>query len=90
METLVVPVRRSPIGTLTPMRARTVGGIHVAVAFSSLATLESVLPGRDWIRLSESALRALLTPLSISTIQVDPQLIIADLRSSSPGLPICA
>jgi len=44
----------------------------LAVAFSSLVSLETVLD-------------ALLTPASIATIQVDPQLIVADLCSTSPG-----
>jgi hypothetical protein len=48
-----------------------------------------VQPGRDWIRPSESALHALLSPLDIGTIQVDPRLIVADLRSSAPDRPVC-
>ncbi|MRJ76408.1 hypothetical protein GEV29_07655 [Aeromicrobium sp. SMF47] len=90
MKTLVVPVRRSPLGTLTPMTARQKSGTRVGIAFSSIAALEAVQPGRDWIRLSEGALHALLAPLDIVTIQVDPQLIVADLRSSAPDRPLCA
>lgn len=90
MDTLVVPVRRSPIGTLTPMTARRRDGVLVGIAFSSLAALESVQPGHDWIRLGDGALHALLSPLGIATIQVDPQLIVADLRSAAPDRPVCA
>jgi hypothetical protein len=90
MGTLVVPVHRSPIGTLTPMTARRRCGTRVGIAFTSIAALEAVQPGHDWIRLSEGALHALLTPLQIATIQVDPQLIVADLRSTAPDRPICA
>ena len=90
METLVVPVRRSPSGTLSPMTARRQDGTSVGLAFTSLARLEEVQPGRDWIRLSESALHALLTPIDITSIQVDPQLVVADLLSSAPGRPVCA
>lgn len=90
METLVVPVRRSPSGTLSPMTARRRDGATVGLAFTSLARLEQVQPGRDWIRLSESALHALLSPIDIATIQVDPQLVVADLLSSAPDRPVCA
>jgi hypothetical protein len=90
MESLVVPVRRSPIGTLTPMTARQQSGTCVGIAFTSLAALEAVQPGHDWIRLGEGALHALLSPLGIASIQVDPQLIVADIRSSAPDRPICA
>ena len=89
MDTLVVPVRHSPFGTLTPMTARQRNGARVGIAYSSIAALEAVQPNREWIRLSEAALHALLSPLGIRTIQVDPQLIVADLCSTAPDLPIC-
>lgn len=47
MNTLVVPVRRSPLGTLTPMTARRVDGVRVGIAFTSIAALETVQPGHD-------------------------------------------
>lgn len=90
MNTLVVPVRRSPLGTLTPMTARRVDGVRVGIAFTSIAALETVQPGHDWVRLGASTLHALLAPVGIATIQVDPQLIVADVRSSAPDLPVCA
>lgn len=90
MKSLVIPVRRSPIGTLTPMTARLGEGTRVGIAYSSLQSLEAVQPGHDWIRLGEAALHALLAPLGISAIQVDPQLIVADLLSSAPDSPVCA
>lgn len=89
MVTLVVPVRRSPLGTLTPMTARRRDGTCVGVAYTSIAALEAVQPNRDWIRLSEAALHALLSPLGIADIQVDPELIVADLRSTAPDRPLC-
>lgn len=89
MVTLVVPVRHSPFGTLTPMTARRRSGVRVGIAFSSIAALEAVQPNREWIRLSEAALHALLSPLGIADIQVDPQLIVADLCSTAPDRPIC-
>jgi hypothetical protein len=90
MSSLVVPVRRSPLGTLTPMTARRREGTPVGIAFTSIAALEAVRPGHDWIRIGEGALHALLAPLGIATIQVDPQLILADVRSTAPDRPICA
>lgn len=90
MHTLVVPVRRSCLGTITPMTARQVSGTRVGIAFSSIAALETVQPGHDWVRLGEGALHALLSPLGIATIQVDPRLIITDVCSTAPDLPICA
>jgi len=89
MNTLVVPVRHSPFGTLTPMTARRRNGRRVGIAFTSITALEAVQPGREWIRLSESALHAMLSPLGITVIQVDPQLIVADLLSTAPDRPLC-
>jgi hypothetical protein len=89
MDTLVVPIRHSPFGTLTPLTARQQDGTRVAVAYSSLAALEAVQPAHPWIRLSEGALHALLSPLGIATIRVDPQLIVADACSTAPDRPIC-
>ena len=39
MSTLVVPVRHSPFGTLTPMTARQLNGTRVGIAYSSIAAL---------------------------------------------------
>ena len=90
MSTLVVPVRHSPFGTLTPMTARQRNGTRVGIAYSSITALEAVQPNREWMRLSEAALHALLSPLGIRTVQVDPQLIVADLCSTAPDRPVCA
>lgn len=90
MTSLVVPVRRSSINTLTPMTARLADGTCVGVAFTSLTTFEAVQPGRDSIRMGEDALHAMLAPLGIDTIKVDPHLIVADLCSTAPERPICA
>lgn len=90
MDTLVVPVRHSPFGTLTPLTARQGNGTRVGLAYSSIAALESAQPAQPWIRLSEGALHALLSPLGIGTIQVDPLLIVADVCSTAPDRPICA
>jgi hypothetical protein len=77
---LFVPVRRSTVGTVTPLTARLPQGPRVGIAFTSLQALQAAArPGHDWIRLSEAALRGLLGPLGISRIQVDPVLIVADI-----------
>jgi hypothetical protein len=82
---LFVPVRRSSLGTLTPLTARLPQGPRVGIAFTSVEALQTAsLPGQDWIRLAQPALRALLRPLGIERIQVDPVLIAADV--SQPAL----
>jgi hypothetical protein len=82
---LFVPVRRSSLGTLTPLTARLPQGPRAGIAFTSLEALQTATrPGQDWIRLAQPALRALLHPLGIERIQVDPVLITADV--SQPAL----
>jgi hypothetical protein len=77
---LFVPVRRSAVGTVTPLTARLPQGPRVGIAFTCLEALQAVSrPGQDWIRLGEAALRGLLGPLGIGRIQVDPMLIVADI-----------
>lgn len=90
MTSLVVPVRRSSINTLTPMTARLTDGTCVGLAYTSIAAFESVQPGRDWARMGEDALHSILAPLGIAMIKVDPHLIVADLCSSAPERPLCA
>jgi hypothetical protein len=65
---------------MTPQLARLPEGPRTGVAFTTARALtEACRPGQPWIRLSEPALRALLTPLGITRIQLDPVLITADL-----------
>ncbi len=81
---LFVPVRRSSLGTLTPLTARLPQGPRVGIAFTSLEDLQAATrPGQDWIRLAQPALRALLRPLGIERIQVDAVLIAADVSQPS-------
>jgi hypothetical protein len=91
---LFVPVRRTPGGSLTPQTARLPEGARTGVAFTSATALAAACrPGQPWIRLSESALRNLLSPIGVLRIQVDPVLIAADVtrptdhRNVSPPAP---
>ncbi|MEV0403930.1 SAV_915 family protein [Actinoallomurus sp. NPDC050550] len=82
---LFVPVRRSSAGTLTPLTARLPAGPRVGVAFTGLAALRAASgPAQEWIRLSEHALRGLLSPLGIDRIQLDPMLVAADVNRPTP------
>ncbi|GAB3967306.1 hypothetical protein GCM10029978_034330 [Actinoallomurus acanthiterrae] len=82
---LFVPVRRSSAGTLTPLTARLPTGPRVGVAFTGLAALRAASgPGQVWIRLSEHALRGLLSPLGVDRIQIDPVLVAADVNRPTP------
>ena len=83
-EPLFVPVRRSTVGTVTPLTARLSQGPRVGIAFTSLEALQAAArPAQDWIRLAEAALRGLLVPLGIVRIQIDPVLIVADLAQTA-------
>lgn len=77
---LFIPVRDSGDGMVAPQIARLPEGPRTGIAFTSATALaQACRPGQPWIRLSETALRALLSPLGITHIQVDPALIAADL-----------
>ncbi|MCX4553561.1 MULTISPECIES: SAV_915 family protein [unclassified Streptomyces] len=69
---LFVPVR--PGCTSCSVRVfRTPPGVRTAVGFTSEARLRNTLGGgQPWIRLSEAALRALVGPLGIAALTVDP------------------
>jgi hypothetical protein len=69
---LFVPVRESGSGTLALRTGRLAAGPRVGLAFTSLASLRSVLgPAQPWIRLHEDAIRDLLEPVGIDQIRVD-------------------
>ncbi|MFI9115838.1 SAV_915 family protein [Streptomyces venezuelae] len=71
---LCVPVRPGTRGCVTRL-FRTPVGDRTAVAFTDPARLRAVL-GADqpWIRLSEPALRALMNPLDVRELRIDPVL----------------
>jgi len=77
---LVVPVRESGLGTLALRTGRLPSGQRVGLAFTSEASLLSVLgPGQPWIRLHENAMRDMLVPIGVDHIRVDARL------SAAPG-----
>lgn len=69
---LFVPVRPGPVGYCARL-FRTPLGVRTAVAFTDEPRLTSTL-GRQqaWIRLSEPAVRALVAPLGVVGLTVDP------------------
>ncbi|MFJ2766521.1 SAV_915 family protein [Streptomyces sp. NPDC087300] len=71
---LFVPVRPGPAGCVARLFRTPVGG-RTAVAFTSKERLGAALGGtQPWIRLSEPALRALVHPLGVGGVTVDPRL----------------
>lgn len=74
MNVMVVPVRGA--GTVALRCGRLPSGERVGIAFSDEKRLAEVM-GADqpWIHLSLDAQRAMLAPLGIQTIQVDPGLL---------------
>ncbi|MFH0517891.1 SAV_915 family protein [Streptomyces sp. M41] len=70
---LYVPVRPGPSGCAARL-FRTPLGDRTAVGFTSEGRLTATLgPDQAWIRLAEPVLRALTSPLGITTVTVDPQ-----------------
>nr|WP_237522291.1 SAV_915 family protein [Streptomyces sp. SID1328] len=69
---MYVPVRPGPSGCAARL-FRTPLGARTAVGFTSEHRLIAMLgPGQAWVRLAEPALRALTTPLGVTTVTVDP------------------
>jgi hypothetical protein len=70
---LLVPVTSSRAGTLALRTGNLASGQRTGLAFTSEAALLAALgPGQGWVRLSESALRSLLSPLGVDQIRLDP------------------
>ncbi|MFC0041581.1 SAV_915 family protein [Actinomadura rayongensis] len=73
---LFVPVRTSGCGAASLLLARLAGGGRVAVAFSSAERLAAVLGARQpAVRLAVPALRAMLRPLGVDRVQIDPDAV---------------
>ncbi|MGX1541983.1 SAV_915 family protein [Streptomyces adustus] len=84
---LYVPVRPGPSGCAARLFRTPLGG-RTAVGFTSEHRLTATL-GADqaWIRLAESALRALTAPLGVTAVTVDPQFTApAPARVTPPAL----
>lgn len=74
---LRVPVRSTAGGMLSVRTGRLEGGGRVGLAFTSEERLVRALgEGQRSIRLHVSALRALLRPLGVTRIQVDPTAVV--------------
>jgi hypothetical protein len=85
MHPYFVPVRESRTGTLSLRTGRLISGERVGLAFTSEASLLMTLgPSQQWIRLAPGALRAMLAPLGVSCIRVDPRPI-AELGAEGPS-----
>jgi hypothetical protein len=83
VNTYLVPVRESKAGTLALQTGQLISGERVGLAFSSEASLLMTLgPSQQWIRLAPGALRAMLAPLGITRVRLDPRPI-AELASES-------
>ncbi|MER5602735.1 SAV_915 family protein [Streptomyces sp. NPDC002265] len=84
---LYVPVRPGRSGCSARL-FRTPLGDRTAVGFTSERKLTATLgPGQAWIRLAESALRALTAPLGVTAVTVDPQFTApAPARITPPAL----
>jgi hypothetical protein len=74
--TLVVPVKAGPCGSLVLRTGRLASGEPTGLAFTSESSLARALgPAQRWTILSEPALRALLLPLGVGQIRVDPYIV---------------
>jgi hypothetical protein len=83
VNTYLVPVRESTAGTLALQTGRLISGERIGLAFTSEASLLMTLgPLQQWIRLAPGALRAMLAPLGITRVRLDPRPI-AELAAES-------
>jgi hypothetical protein len=84
--TYLVPVRESKSGTLSLQTGRLISGERVGLAFTSEASLLMTLgPSQQWIELAPGALRAILAPLGVTCLRVDPRPIAEMASESLPG-----
>jgi len=72
--TYLVPVRESLSGALSLRTGRLITGERVGMAFTSEASLLMTLgPSQQRIELAPGALRAMLAPLGVTCLRVDPR-----------------
>ena len=84
--TYLVPVRESKAGTLSLQTGRLISGERVGLAFTSEASLLMTLgPSQQWIRLAPGALRAMLEPLGVTGLRLDPRPLAELGTGSLPG-----
>ncbi|MFF4383792.1 SAV_915 family protein [Kitasatospora sp. NPDC001547] len=84
-----VPVTASGTGSTTALRLfRLRDGRRCAVGFSSLEALTALLgPDQAHTELGEPALRALLAPLGIDALVVDPRLVAPSVTAAPTTAP---
>lgn len=88
---LYIPVRPGPLGGWTARLFRTPLGARTAVGFTSRGLMADVLgPQQAWIRLAEPAVRALVAPLGVTALVVDPRLAAAPPKELPAPVPIAA
>ena len=87
--TYLVPVHESTLGTIRLQTGRLISGERVGLAFTSEASLLMTLgPSQQWIQLAPGALRAMLAPLGVSSIRVDPRPIAELAAQDRPSEPL--
>ena len=85
-DTYLAPVRESKSGALSLRTGRLITGERVGLAFTSEASLLLTLgPSQQWIQLAPGALRAMLAPLGITCLRVDPRPVAELAAESVPG-----
>jgi hypothetical protein len=81
----LVPVRESKAGTVALQTGQLISGERVGLAFTSEASLVLTLgPSQQWIWLAPSALQAMLAPLGVARVRVDPRPV-AELGARGPS-----
>jgi hypothetical protein len=84
--TYLVPVRESRAGTLALQTGQLISGERVGLAFTTQASLLMTLgPSQRSIRLAPGALRAMLAPLGVTRVRLDPRPIAELGPESLPG-----
>ena len=84
--TYLVPVRKSKSGALSLRTGRLITGECVGMAFTSEASLLMTLgPSQHWIELAPGTLRAMLAPLGVTCLRVDPRPIAELAAEILPG-----
>lgn len=75
---IVVPVRTGT-GVVSLRCGRLPAGERVGLAFTTEARLaEAMGADQPWIRIDERAMRAMLAPLGVNRIQVDPGIVVGN------------
>ena len=69
----LVPVSATPSGTLALRTGRLATGERIGLAFTCEQSLREVLgPWQQWTHLSERALHAMLAPVGVARVRIDP------------------